>query len=283
MNETKSILLRYLGQAIIIFCLFKYVPKNPMAASDILLTTIIVLLVYAVFENVYKYYANSDQSAKCVEECEKFSEQMTSLPQLPAPSTTQSSTPQSSTTPQSSSTTPPPYTYVPVNVAQASPTTTQTYLKQVDTNIRSINQSNSYNSQQPNIPSQQMPDGIQKNPDGSYTYSKKVNPQAISVGSRQIDDVISNESKYSYIDFNSMPVGNTAGTFEYGYSFMPPENWYPVPPHPPVCVTEKTCPVCPVYTNGTNIELKDWNDCRRISPPDNINVDYVTQKLNSGR
>jgi hypothetical protein len=70
---------------------------------------------------------------------------------------------------------------------------------------------------------------------------------------------------------------------EYGYTFLPPANWYPTPPHPPVCVTEKRCPVCPIFTNGSSTDLKQWNESRRITPPDNIDVDAVTDKLNSGR
>jgi hypothetical protein len=48
-------------------------------------------------------------------------------------------------------------------------------------------------------------------------------------------------------------------------------------------VTEKVCPVCPVYTSGTEVNLKEWNQTRRITPPDNINVNVIKEKLNSGR
>ena len=97
------------------------------------------------------------------------------------------------------------------------------------------------------------------------------------------NDVLGSEMAYNYVDYNSMPVSYDTGSFESGYSFLPPEKWYPVPPHPPVCVTEKKCPVCPVYTNGTNIDLKEWDQSRRITPPDEINVNAIEGKLNSGR
>ena len=74
-----------------------------------------------------------------------------------------------------------------------------------------------------------------------------------------------------------------SGSFEYGYSFLPPSQWYPVPPHPPVCTVEKTCPVCPINTTGLGTDLKEWNASRRVMPPDQINTAYVIDKLNAGR
>lgn len=127
-------------------------------------------------------------------------------------------------------------------------------------------------------------DSITRLTDGSYNIKPYKNPQAKTIGSRATDGVISNESKYNYIDFNNFPMDNVnSGSFEEGYSFLPPEKWYVVPPHPPVCVAEKQCPVCPVYTGGTNVNLKEWNSARRISAPDEINVEYIEEKLNSGR
>ena len=36
---------------------------------------------------------------------------------------------------------------------------------------------------------------------------------------------------------------------DYGLSFMPPKEWKIPEQHPPVCIQEKECPVCPVYTS----------------------------------
>jgi len=117
---------------------------------------------------------------------------------------------------------------------------------------------------------------------GGYEIKLEENKQVEKSGSRTENDVLADESKY--VDLNNLPVeGINSGSFEYGYSFLPPEKWYPVPPHPPVCVSEKKCEVCPTYTEGTDIMLKEWNDSRRIMPPDQINTEYVKGKLNSGR
>ena len=116
---------------------------------------------------------------------------------------------------------------------------------------------------------------------GYQTYTYKTKPQYSRVGSRAENDVIKNEMTYT--DYNTIPVYVDSKSYEYGYSFIPPERWYPVPPAPPVCVSEKRCPVCPVATTGTNLELKEWYDSTRISPGDMINTRYVEEKLNSGR
>lgn len=96
------------------------------------------------------------------------------------------------------------------------------------------------------------------------------------------DDVINDELPYT--DYNHLPMAESYKTtdFEYGDSYLPPEKWYPTSPFPPVCVTNKRCPVCPVYTTGTPVDVKEWNASRRITPPDNIKIDYITDKLNSG-
>lgn len=100
---------------------------------------------------------------------------------------------------------------------------------------------------------------------------------------RRIEGELDDELPYS--DYNHLPVaaGYKSHDYEYGYSFLPPEKWYPQPPRPPICVTEKRCPVCPVYTAGAPVDVKEFHSSTRISPPDLINTDYIGEKLNAGR
>ena len=72
-------------------------------------------------------------------------------------------------------------------------------------------------------------------------------------------------------------------SYEYGYSFIPPKHWYPPCKECPVCITDKKCPVCPVTTSGWPVDVKEWDNSRRVSPPDQINIDYVRDKLNAGK
>jgi hypothetical protein len=113
----------------------------------------------------------------------------------------------------------------------------------------------------------------------AYNYKVPKN----EIKTREINGVIIDE--HAYHDLSQMPVDPKyeSSPFDYGYSFLPPEKWYPIPPYPPVCVTDKQCPVCPMNTSGSPINLMEWHESRRITPPDNINVKFVEEKLNAGR
>jgi hypothetical protein len=98
-------------------------------------------------------------------------------------------------------------------------------------------------------------------------------------------NIVQNEMKYSIYRVADKPLGDNDAykDYEYGYSFMPPSNWYPPPERPPVCVTENRCPVCPSLTIGAPADLKEFDTSRRITPPDTISDAYREEKLNSGR
>ncbi len=100
---------------------------------------------------------------------------------------------------------------------------------------------------------------------------------------RCIDGDLENEIPYT--DFNHLPIaaGYKSHDYEYGYSFIPPEKWYPQPPRPPICVTDKRCPVCPGLTTGAPADAKEFHAASRITPPDLINTEYIGDKLNAGR
>jgi hypothetical protein len=104
-----------------------------------------------------------------------------------------------------------------------------------------------------------------------------------AIGSRTDDGVI--KSDMPYTDYNHIPLGDEykPSDFEYGYSFLPPEKWYPTPPFPPVCVCEKRCPTYPTYTTGTPVDVKEWQSSSKIMPPDGINTKFIEERLNSGR
>jgi len=95
-------------------------------------------------------------------------------------------------------------------------------------------------------------------------------------------NIINNEMKYS--DYNLVPNDNGfLDNYERGASYLPPNNWYPTFINPPVCVSEKKCPVCPMNTSGTELDLKEWDSSRRITQPDNINTAMLINKYNSGK
>ena len=93
------------------------------------------------------------------------------------------------------------------------------------------------------------------------------------------------DDELPYTDYNHLPVaaGYKSHDYEYGYSYIPPEKWYPQPPRPPICVTEKRMNVCPSFASGLPADLKEFHTSRRITPPDQLNEQFVSEKLNSGR
>ena len=93
--------------------------------------------------------------------------------------------------------------------------------------------------------------------------------------------VMTNEMIYT--DYNIVPVPRDKTNYEYGYTFLPPSEWYPRPQNPPICVAEKSCPVCPIMAVGAPVDLKEWHETTRITPGDQVNTKYLREKLNSGR
>ena len=252
-------LLKYFLEGIVIYSLFKYIPREPMVDKDILSITIVVVLVYAVLENLYSLYFKHD-----VPVC--------SLPVKPE----QEKEPMGNVSNN-------------VNVSELSSQISQlsASVSQLKDNLQTMQVQNMNNNLNPTpqvSPPVSTVNGMTVNQNGQYTITPDRNPQASQIGSRAQDDVMKNETQYSYIDLNTLPNVSplNTGSFESGYSFLPPAQWFPVPPHPPVCVAEKQCPVCPVFDNGT-VDLKEWDSSRRISPPDQMNVKAIEEKLNSGR
>lgn len=123
--------------------------------------------------------------------------------------------------------------------------------------------------------------------DGYYGRYQETGEKSQKIKTVENQRVIKGEldDEIPYSDYNHLPIasGYKSHDYEYGYSFIPPEKWYPQPPRPPICVSEKRAPVCPVYTNGAPVDVKEFHSTRRITPPDIINADYVNDKLNGGR
>ena len=93
------------------------------------------------------------------------------------------------------------------------------------------------------------------------------------------------DMKYSELNKEShKPLGEFTddfnNDFEYGYSYLNTNKWKIPMQKPPVCKTEKTCPICPITTVGYPVDVKHWNKSKKVLPPDNINIKYIDEKLN---
>jgi hypothetical protein len=81
------------------------------------------------------------------------------------------------------------------------------------------------------------------------------------------------------------PLGTYDNTFtndfDHGYTYLNTDKWSVPMRRPPVCIQEKECPVCPTFTTGTNMELKDFP--MTVNYPEKINVNYIQDKMNKMR
>lgn len=78
--------------------------------------------------------------------------------------------------------------------------------------------------------------------------------------------------------FNTVPLG----TQLYGYTYLPPENWFRAYERPPVCVTDNRCPVVPVYTSKGTSELMEFDTTNNVMGPEGINLRFIRKILNDG-
>lgn len=294
-------LLRYLTQGAVIYLLFKYVPTTPMKDSDILIITAIILLVYIIAENCYQMYFGGNKQSSCgCNAKEGFDNNLinNSLSQIGSSSQAGSSYDVSSINSALSQISSEPSQPVVQNTAQNTENQNaaallqktkmqselafkqgQQQMQQAQSQLfgQSVQdmqkQVQQVANSAPTIPAQapqvsfpvtsELPNvsGYSKNADGTFTITA-INP---------ISQV---PFASNYTDYNTIPVSSGQGTFEFGYSFLPPSNWYPTPVVPPVCVMpqDRVCPVCPIYTEGTNMDLKEWNASLSVLPSEQINV-----------
>ena len=245
-------LVRYGIVLVGIFLLLKLIPNAQINTRDAAVSSIVIFALYVVVENIFT------KASICGSE--KLDGQI-SLPN------------------QSLS------TMVPNQVSSSLPAIQEPSSTQV-AQVQQVQQVQQTQQTQPYaMKPGECKDCVKKITDsnGMDAYVYKTNTQKYASGpTRAQEGVISSEVQYT--EYNILPVTpEDSKLYEYGYSFLPPEKWFPVPPHPPVCVSEKKCPICPVTTTGTPVDMKEWNDSRRITPGDVINIDYAKDVLNSGR
>jgi len=102
-----------------------------------------------------------------------------------------------------------------------------------------------------------------------------------------LQNVMNNDMRYNQLtDSQIQPLGSNDMTmnnsWENDYVLLNTDKWKVPISSPYKCKQEKECPICPSLSSGYPVNLKDFNSSRKIMPPDNINIDYIKDKLNSG-
>jgi len=78
--------------------------------------------------------------------------------------------------------------------------------------------------------------------------------------------------------FNTVPLG----TQLYGYTYLPPENWFRAYERPPVCISKKSCPVCPVADPST-AGLLEFDSNNNTMGAMGIDYRYTKKVLNKNK
>lgn len=94
-----------------------------------------------------------------------------------------------------------------------------------------------------------------------------------------------NDMRYNQANINQLlPMAtydkNYNNKWDNDYAILNTDKWAPPRADVPICKTEKTCEVCPNLTKGYPVNLKDFNYASKVLPPDNINIEYIKDRLN---
>jgi hypothetical protein len=65
--------------------------------------------------------------------------------------------------------------------------------------------------------------------------------------------------------------------WDHDYILLNTDKWGPALNPPPVCKTEKTCPVCPNLTTGYPLMVRDFDSSRRVTPPINADIPLMNK------
>ena len=238
-----------------IYYLLTVIPKNKLEDRDVLIITLVIFVAYLLFDNLLL-----DNSCKKEQLDPSVSSNTPQLPLPPLPQPMPMPMPMQMPSPSPPEEMPQPMTVEPTNLPKVEECTSCKVDLKDNTDVKKIETDQGYQAH-------------------SYNAVRKYP----SVGSRMEDGVLPTEMPYT--DYNSLPIGADIDTKvdDFSYTFLPPDKWYPVPPHPPVCIAEKQCPVCPVTTTGSTSNLKEWSEASRVTPGDQVNTKYLNEKLNSGR
>jgi len=106
------------------------------------------------------------------------------------------------------------------------------------------------------------------------TYEKLLDNEQVAMDAiqqRHTDEMVYTTTH----PFNTVPLG----TQLYGYTYLPPENWFRAYERPPVCVTDQKCPVCPA-AYGNTADLMQFDSTNNIINSNKIDLRYVKKRLN---
>jgi hypothetical protein len=219
-------ILKYIAQISAAFLIFKFVPKQPFSTTTILIIIAIIMLIYLVFEYLtidnIQPISVGEKINMCNSICSNNSAEHLTNIQKPADN-------------------------VETNNQKPAISIVSKVIK--------------------NNPDTLAPVKIVVNQASDILVIPKKEKDNSKVGTGKMDSLLGDNMDFGlldqsipYTDFNQLPVSDVYDIkdFEYGYSFIPPEKWYPQAPNGPVCTPVTKALVCPSLTTGSPTDVKEW-------------------------
>lgn len=141
-------------------------------------------------------------------------------------------------------------------------------------------QSNSATVQQQNILQNDQPQ-MQQMIETSMIQIEPMQPQIQQIQPKEAET--DNDMKYTELPPEMhQPLGSYDETltnkFTNDFALLNTDKWSVPLRRPPICIQEKECPVCPSIANTNYMDVSKFSETHKL--PDNLNVNYIQNKLN---
>lgn len=104
--------------------------------------------------------------------------------------------------------------------------------------------------------------------------------QNIKNNEMEVKNNIRSKYKYDMIYTQTNPLNTVPlGSQLYGYTYLPPENWFRAYEKPPVCITDKRCAICPI-SDPSIAGLMEFDSSSNIIDPLDVDYNYTKKVLN---
>lgn len=305
--------LKIIAQAAVIYLFLRYLPNINMNQTDCLIVTSIIVLSYTLFDQLCIQYSSSDDNvdcSKCIAPHENFSETSKPTatkvtPKTKSSKTSKSETSKSETSKTKSSNSKSSDTKSTISVKSSKTTTTNTSNNSDDDSSNTSNNVPISDKCYHQLEDCENRDGVcvissdchtelqangllNKPVEKKFPSTSEKERQKKDISQNSVDNTVIGippTVKYGnsiYYDDSVLPMTKKASGFEDGYSFLPPQQWYPQPLRPPVCVSENKACVQPLMSGVTDwAQVKYWNESNKVTPQYELNMAKAKKVLKS--
>jgi hypothetical protein len=253
-SDLNKTIVKYVIYAITVFAIINYMTKSKLSMSEYILVGLPIIAVYIILDSISTRNVNAVITKVSPEKFEVESvENFTASSGSPLNTTVSS---------------------VSSNASNLSPSVNRVVKQAVKDAVKNVVSPKKQSKKDC---------GCSEN-----ALAKKIKDLEQRVNSLRTLDRTPEDSDLEYNQFNTKnmrPLGEGLQSWKNDYIILNTDKWAPAQNPPPVCKTEKRCPVCPNVSAGfakNYTTLKDFNPSRKVLGPDNISGAYL-EKLNKGK